>query len=292
MFYYLPLLLLIFSCGTKSTIPKKGSNLPAVELSPPSSTNTPSNSSSDSDGNSSTVTCSNISGERRFATKVVQANGASGKGFGNTLLAANGVFGGGDKQGSLDVFSLNEAEDKTLILSWDEDTVCNESGSDIVVFENAFYTDDAKNFSYIEPAIVSVSYDGKNYADFSRKYLGIEKNGKKDILKSPGSKLKADWIGFAGLSTVLYHEKNNGLKNCVDPFDSDRAGGDHFDLDELEDTDVAREIKKTGFKFIKIEAPMVRENPETCQNGKCKKYPFADYADIDGVYAKCFQKNF
>ncbi len=231
--------------------------------------------------------CSNIHGERRFADQVIRAYGALGTDFADPSKAINGVFGGGLFLGSTDVFSLDQTSDNVLVLSWSNTTVCNLPGPDLAVFENAFFIDEEKLHPFIEPSLVSVSYNGKDWAAFSHHYLGALVEGKRNVFRSPGSKQRADWIGFAGLNPVRFHEEKWGLKQCIDPMDQELAGGDQFDIDQLERTEVGLSIRKTGFRFVKIEAPSIRDNPETCPV-PCKKYPISGFSDIDGVYARCF----
>jgi hypothetical protein len=58
-----------------------------------------------------------------------------------------------------------------------------------------------------------------------------------------------------------------------------QAGGDTFDLDQLPDTDIGREIKVHGFIFLKLLAAPKAGHPNPAVTG---------FADIDGVYASRF----
>ncbi len=203
-----------------------------------------------------------------YANQVIKADGASGKGFADPQKSANGVRGAGDHEGSLDVFSLDKTTDGSLILAWGGRTVCNRSGSDLNVFENAFIN--AANGSlFFEPIIVSVSVDGQHFVDFPHDYTGSDQV--MDVANI------GNWQGFAGLNPSYYHEENNNyLEHGVDPLDETLAGGNAFDLDNLSDDVLSVEIKQQGFRFVKLTAPNAVGFPGFK----------AGYADIDGVYAR------
>lgn len=209
----------------------------------------------------------------QFADTVIQANGSSGKGYGDPSRAANGVRGGGANAGGLDVYSLNSSSDGTIILSFSDRSVCNGPGADLAVFENGF-RQLPSNALFFEPVVVSVSLDGSQFESFPHEYLGSA--ALSDVVND------VHWIGFAGMTPVLYNElTHNFAEHGIDPLDSTVAGGDAFDLDNLPDTDVGLEIKAKGFRYVKLQGAPRLGFPDSPNS-------FGGLADIDGVYAKRF----
>jgi hypothetical protein len=205
-----------------------------------------------------------------FADTVIQATGASGTQYGDPQRAVNGVRGAGMGSGSLDVFSLDKTQDGAIILRWRDRGVCNGPGTDLNVFENAFVVRNGGTF--FEPIIVSVSRNGIDFEEFPHRLLGDN---------SPAATHDAaNWQGFAGINPVLYNEDtNNSSRDGINPMEPAQAGGDTFDLDQLPDTEVGRDIKVQGFIFLKLLAAPKAGYPNPAMTG---------FADIDGVYAPRF----
>ena len=208
-----------------------------------------------------------------FADSLVQATGASGKGYGNPLNALNGVQGAGANAGGLDVFSLNLANDGILIAAFSQGIVCNGPGIDVNVFENGF-RQISSNALFFEPVVVSVSYDGIYYEDFPHSYIGTASLA--DVVD------ETKWLGFAGMTPVLYNETtNNFAEHGIDPVDPSIAGGDGFDMEDLPATVTGLEIKAKGFRYIKLTGAPKLGFPSSPNS-------FGGLADIDGIYAKRF----
>lgn len=207
----------------------------------------------------------------RYADIVIEAPGATGEGFGDAHRAVNGVRGGGTSEGSLDVYSLDGGERTHLVLGWRGALVMDGPGIDFVVFENAFQTAGGSSH-FMDPVIVSVSHDGETFVDMPHSYRAP------DARRYSGD--PAHWEGFAGRTPVLFHEE----ENAVDPFDSELAGGDAFDLAALPDSDEGRLIREAGVRFVRLVSAASVINPETGEHYPSD--PVANGADIDGVYAR------
>ncbi len=205
-------------------------------------------------------------------------NPIAGPGVSVVLNAVNGVRGGGERQGSLDVFSLglDAGVNDSLTLGWKGRRVLNVAGDDLVVFENAFrFGDDAV---FMDLLVVSVSIDGESWVTFRHAYVpSREPDYANGYVASP-----AAWQGFAGKTPVLFNEETNR----VDLFDGEAAGGDGFDLDDLDDSPLATEIKANGFVFVRLTAAGTQIDPAT--GAPFLVDPVSNGPDIDGVYARAF----
>lgn len=146
--------------------------------------------------------------------------------------------GGGVSAGSLDVVSLGAATfgdgggepyGGSIVISFENNLVCDGPGADFSVFENVFYINGTNgapdpNQRMMEPAIVSVSQDGVTWftfpTDFSPRYDPT----------TGALNLRHPFVfnkGFAGVNPVIA----NGTS--VDPTDTAVSGGDSFDLADL-----------------------------------------------------------
>jgi hypothetical protein len=203
-----------------------------------------------------------------LADTVVGANGLDE----DVERAINGVRGGGATTGSLDVYSLDYTEENaSLVLTWSGGRVANGPGVDFVVFENAFHVVSSAE-TFMDPVIVELSDGGEVWVPFPHDYLAED--------EAAYSALGGDWVGFAGVSPVLYHEEDNP----VSPFDTARAGGDPFDLDDLPDSGEAGAIRAGGFTHLRLVAAATVTNPDT---GVAFPHdPIMNGPDIDGVYAR------
>lgn len=102
-------------------------------------------------------------------------------------------------------------------------SIINNAGPDFIIFENVFINS-ATNKYFVEPAIVSVSKDGRNYKSFTFDSLSL--------------------IGCAGIHPTYWNDKS--------PL---KSGGDKFDLDN---------IAMDTINFIKIKdiSKMLLDNPD------------------------------
>ncbi len=114
--------------------------------------------------------------------------------------------GGGRKNGSVDVVSLGC--DGVITLFFDEPAIVDGPGPDFIVFENPF---DTGSSNFIEPARVLVSADGIDWRAF------------------PCDPPQGAPLGCAGITPVLSHPDNG-----IDPTDPAVAGGDAFDLADVD----------------------------------------------------------
>ncbi len=219
-----------------------------------------------------------------LATSIVSAN-SSVSGFSDANKAINGICGGGETSGALDVYSLNlTGAGATLKLSWAGKFVQNVSGIDFIVYENAFKISETSDRYLMDPMVVEVSIDDSSYCGFSLTY---------DSTASTLNKISS-WVGFAGLRPVIYNMGSNTF-TLEDLFTSTgsgflKGGGDGFDLEDLITSTsctatVRNIILSSGFKYIKLTSATAITNPGT---GNPYTYPhsFDNGSDIDGVIAK------
>ncbi|MFH2007516.1 MAG: LIC_13355 family lipoprotein [bacterium] len=208
------------------------------------------------------------------ADGVVDAPGDTGEGVTDAENAVNGVRGCGLGCGGDDGFSLGyvDGEDNYLVLDWGEKRVQNGPGTDLVVFENCFLISGGPAV-FMDPLIVQVSRDGDTWVSFPHDYIHDD--------ETVYSNNPAHWRGFAGVRPVLYHAE----ENPVDPFDPLAAGGDHFDLSDLpDDGGEAEEIKREGFRYLRLVTAPSQTNPDT--GVPYPKEAISNGADIDGVLAR------
>jgi hypothetical protein len=206
----------------------------------------------------------------RLADRIVDAPGATGDGFGDPTHAIDGVHGGGELAGSLDVYSLGYTERTTLVLAWSGARVTNGAGADLVVFENPFRAAGSADTWFMDPAIVEVSLDGATWVALPHDYLAADETTyDRDLTR---------WEGFAGVTPVLFDSDTGG-----DPFDPG-AGGDAFDLDELANEGDAGSIRREGFRFVRITSAAIVTNPDT--GAVFPRELVSNGADIDGVAAR------
>lgn len=211
-------------------------------------------------------------GPPAWAREVVSAPGHTGFGTRDVARAVNGARGGGQHQGSLDVFSLGlePGVDDELILGWEGRRVLDGPGPDLAVFENAF---EVKGGGwYIDPVVVEVSADGETWVAFPHDYTADD-----PAAWHPDPAL---WSGFAGLTPVHLHED----EHPVDPF-GDEAGGDRFDLADLPGDD-GEAVRAAGVVAVRLTSAAARVDPDTGE--PFPRDPVADGADIDAVYGRTF----
>ncbi len=185
--------------------------------------------------------------------------------FGDPSLAVNGVRGGGERAGSVDVYSLSPSgPGSSIVLRWSGRRVVDGPGVDLVVFENPF------RFSggvFMDLVIVEVSADGEAWVAFPHDY----------VAEDEGS-FSADpehWLGFAGRVPVTFDSTEGG-----DPFEED-AGGDRFDLSDLPPGAATERAMSEGVRYLRLLAATSRDNPNT--GVPFVSSPLSDGPDIDGV---------
>lgn len=212
----------------------------------------------------------------RYADTVVAAPGATGVGFGDADAAVNGVRGGGQNNGSSDVYSLRFAPalNTSITLRWANASLANGPGEDFAVFENGFDTDVGP---FMDLLVVEVSRDGVQWRALAHDYV----TANEQIYVRD----RTAWRGFAGKTPVLLNDQTNP----VDPFDRAAAGGDGFDLNTIIDDGSGGDVEATamrrdGITMIRLTTAPSVENPDTGQ-----PYVFDSYsngADIDGVVGR------
>ncbi len=144
--------------------------------------------------------------------------------------------GGGAYQGSLDVVSLHARAQGdgsspyggSITLRFTDNMVVDGEGADFTVFENAFMIQSANQpgaeaVRFMEPGIVEVSQNGKNWREFPFNYRPSYFEDGKINCYNPWSYS----YGFAGINPVY---SNNG---SPDPTNPGVSGGDSFDLNDL-----------------------------------------------------------
>ena len=168
--------------------------------------------------------CSSYTGSAPSGTAladvVTSAPANTGSGFTDSRCATNGVRGGGDNQGSTDVFSLSATgTGAVMVLSFNNQKITNGTGTDFLVFENPFNYNGSASTRFMEPMVVEVSYDGLSWCGFNPSYSS-----------GTYSTNPANWTRFAGTNNVLYNQETNSLSSAS-LFSS--GGGDSFDLANL-----------------------------------------------------------
>lgn len=161
------------------------------------------------------------SAEAPFADVVISYTKGSGGGFGENKLPdvvlgspkGNGLF-----QGSFDIVSLGASGE--IVLEFTDYLVFDGEGDDFIVFENAFQVGSNPDNTFAEPGIVGVSADGISFVEFSC-----------DSQTHP-------YAGCAGIHPTLANPETN----TIDPTNPAVAGGDAFDLSEV-DLQTARFIR-------------------------------------------------
>lgn len=114
--------------------------------------------------------------------------------------------------------------DGTITVAFKEYEIVDGPGADFTIFENAFINP-VTNKIFVEPAVVSVSYDGVNFFAFPFDSLTLK--------------------GCAGITPT------HGEKDCFNPAES---GGDSFDLAKIG-------LKRIRYIRIKDISKMLLENP-------------------------------
>ncbi|TGL92422.1 LIC_13355 family lipoprotein [Leptospira congkakensis] len=223
-----------------------------------------------------------------IANTVVSAN-SNVSGFNNSSKAINGICGGGEFSGSLDVYALNlTGAGATIVLSWAGKTVKNVTGIDFIVYENPFKVSDTSDRYAFDPMVVHVSFDGTNYCGFDLSGFNPSVADSNKI---------SSWPGFGGLRPVLYNmaTKQFSLDELFTSTGSGflLGGGDGFNLDDLIvggpgancDAAARTNIQNNGFKFIKMTSASAVINPNT-GSGYVYPHSYTNGSDIDGVVAK------
>ncbi len=146
-----------------------------------------------------------------FATNVVEVEYGPGAGFGKADMPGivlGPPAGTGELMGSLDVVSLGNGGSITLAFGG---AIVDEEGPDFVVFENVFFAGGDPSTPWAEIASVEVSADGETWVAF------------------PCTATAAPYDGCAG-----WHPTYAGSTEGIDPHDPAEAGGDAFDLADVE----------------------------------------------------------
>ena len=154
----------------------------------------------------------------RFVSKIIEF--IPGESASSDLKLVFGEPQGcGNLCGSTDVLTLGNEGILTVGFNV---TIINDPGYDFIVFENPFFVNGMSEEVFAELAYVEVSSDNVSYARFPCISTTENPVGNKGININNVTNL-------AGVNPVLA----NVIKNDLDPFDPNEAGGDVFDLDDL-----------------------------------------------------------
>lgn len=280
-FAILPIILFsLFQCGENKLNPNK-KYIPLLQLTNSFQTNSQINSLNN-------CPSSQLPTGIWIADTVTEAPGSNSSiEFKNPNKAINGICGMGDSIGSFDVYELGSTiQTGYIILEWKDKKVKNVSGVDFVVFENSFKYNNGSYF--LEPVIVEVSNDKSKWCGWNPDY--------RFSTETTYSSTISDWTNFAGLTPVKYNMTTNPL-SVTDIFNSAKAGGDGFDLDNLSTnnnsasgsnctTTEANDIKANGFTYLRLTNAFIKTNPDTNQNFPQDLAAVGRGPDIDGVIAK------
>jgi hypothetical protein len=152
--------------------------------------------------------------ELPYARRVVAFTPGTQAGFGSARfpqVVLGPPRGNGTSSGSHDVLSLGVGGEITL--DFGDKSIADGEGPDFVVFENAFWPSGIAADVFAEPAQVSVSEDGENWADFPC---------------HPRAEGAPRYQGCAGVAPTLEYDPLE-----VVPLESARTGGDTFDLADV-----------------------------------------------------------
>lgn len=238
-----------------------------------------------------------LTGPDPFADEVTEFEPAvlSGDPFGRESfpdVVLGPPCGKGALGGSVDVLSLGarvagdnatgEACGGTITLKFTDNLIVNGPGPDFTVFENSFTIDPAYGRGMlIEPAVVSVSQDGRTFYRFPCDFVPLAIDDPEDIELWQHCADTAHYPnGFAGVHPVYA----NGLD--PDPSDPEVSGGDNFDLDDLEG------VALRWVRYVRIQATgdncmtdadgdLIRHTPYT---GACSG-SFNSGFDLDAISA-------
>lgn len=203
----------------------------------------------------------------RLADTVRSAPSASDAPFKDPAAATNGVQGGGDGVGGLDVYSIDLTDGDALVLCWSQGRAQDDPGADLVVFENPF---ESGEMTFMDLAIIGVSPDGDAWVEFPHDYRAAD-----ETVYSPQPE---DWPGFAGRHPVRYQSADGG-----DPFDAAYAGGDRFDFADLPGA-VGAQVRAEGAACVRVRPAASAINPDT--GAPFVKDPVSNGPDIDGIYGR------
>jgi len=159
----------------------------------------------------------------RFASSVEDFQAGPGPTFGQSALpdvVLGPPKGAGALAGSLDVVTLGNGG--SITLGFEPSAIVDGPGADFIVFENAFYASGNPDRPFAELASVEVSDDGVTFQGF------------------PCTASSAPYGACAGWHAVFA----NPNTNQIDPSDPTVAGGDAFDLADL-DVSQARYVRIT-----------------------------------------------
>lgn len=220
-----------------------------------------------------------------LADTITSSPAHTGSGFKDANKAINGICGGGNTSGGVDVFSLDATgTGATLVLEWQSKRITNGAGIDFTVFENSFYINGNSTTRFMDLTLVEVSIDNTNYCGFAPNYTNVP--------ETTYSNNPATWSNFAGKTPVLLNQKTNNL-SATDSFDNSKSGGDSYDLANLSDVDIfsngctttiRNNIQALGFVYIRLKSAISLTNPDTGANFVGE--PISDGSDIDGVIAR------
>ena len=148
-----------------------------------------------------------------FAVSVEDVTYGDGAGFGQDAMP--GIVlgppeGTGELSGSFHVVSLGNGG--TITLGFGDQTIIDGEGPDFIVFENPFYAGGNEDATFAELATVEVSSDGTTWVAYPC-----------DADASP-------YGTCAGWNPVF----SNSADPSIDPADPQTAGGDAFDLADVE----------------------------------------------------------
>jgi hypothetical protein len=163
------------------------------------------------------------SSEQGFATEVISHEFGEGQDHGQDEFPEailGGPLGGGCCRGSLEVVSLGDGGH--VVLGFGDRTIVDGPGVDFVVFENVFWAGGDPELPVAELGLVEVSADGQEWVAFPCE--GGE---------GPTYGQCAGW-----------RPVDANVIEGIDPFDAETAGGDQFDLADIE-VDEARFVRIT-----------------------------------------------
>ena len=143
----------------------------------------------------------------------------------------------------IDIFRFSLGKNGDITFGFDV-TITNGPGKDFIVFENPFFINSQPGKIFAELMYVEVSTDGINFA----KFPSISNT------PGPGSIYPNNVTNLAGVWPVYANVGEDGNDMEPDPFNSNEAGGDAFDLDDLVNHPLVQsgDIDLQNINYIKL----------------------------------------
>ncbi|MCB9477520.1 MAG: hypothetical protein H6684_05085 [Deltaproteobacteria bacterium] len=171
-----------------------------------------------------------------FAIQVLDVQYGALAGFGQKEFPDNVLgppAGKGDyapQSSETELLSLGEGGQITLKMGRE---ILDGPGTDFLIFENVLYWSGNTANTYTEAAIVDVSQDGETWFTFPFDFNPDGPTGPQGLPDT----VPENFVGFAGIEPTYGNcdpDRDGDISDAIDPLDPDIAGGDRFDLADVD----------------------------------------------------------